>query len=137
MTPFCDSHSQLPFVTRCFATTLSCGPTTDGQTVSTPKHHLPSIPNLTLIKHFGTFSTTWPHPLVTSTTMSTTPCGLVSPDTLSGSPPVPEASTPHARPPVTIPTFITPSAPPSIPPVWEHVIAALMKLPLPLQRDTT
>ena len=27
------------------------------------------------------------------------------------------------------PTFITPSAPPSIPPVWEHVIAVLMKLP--------
>ena len=26
-------------------------------------------------------------------------------------------------------TFITPSAPPSIPPVWEHVIAVLMKLP--------
>ena len=41
----------------------------------------------------------------------------------------PEASTPHARPPDTIPTFITPSAPPSIPPVWEHVIAVLMKLP--------
>ena len=25
--------------------------------------------------------------------------------------------------------FITPSAPPSIPPVWGHVIAVLMKLP--------
>ena len=61
--------------------------------------------------------------------MSTTPSGLVSPDTPSGSPPAPEASTPHARPPDTIPTFITPSAPPSIPPVWEHVIAVLMKLP--------
>ena len=60
--------------------------------------------------------------------MSTTPSGLVSPDTPSGSPPDPEASTPHARPPDTIPTFITPSAPPSIPPVWEHVIAVLMKL---------
>ena len=61
--------------------------------------------------------------------MSTTPSGLVSPDTPSGSPPAPEASTPHARPPDTIPTFITPSAPPSLPPVWEHVIAVLMKLP--------
>ena len=27
------------------------------------------------------------------------------------------------------PTFITPSAPPSLPPVWKHVIAVLMKLP--------
>ena len=31
--------------------------------------------------------------------------------------------------PESIPTFITPSAPPSIPPVWEHVISVLMKLP--------
>ena len=61
--------------------------------------------------------------------MSTTPSGLVSPDTPSGSPPAPEASTPHARPPDTIPTFITLSAPPSIHPVWEHVIAVLMELP--------
>ena len=58
--------------------------------------------------------------------MSTTPSGLVSPNTPSG---LLEASTPHARPPDTISTFITPSAPPSIPPVWEHVIAVLMKLP--------
>ena len=61
--------------------------------------------------------------------MSTTPSGLVSPDTPSGSPPPPEASTPSARPPTNIPTFITPSAPPSIPLVWEHVIDVLMKLP--------
>ena len=61
--------------------------------------------------------------------MSTTPSGLVSPDTPSGSPPAPEASTPHAWPPDIIPTFSTPSAPPSIPPVWEHVIAVLMKPP--------
>ena len=47
-----------------------------------------------------------------------------------GSPPPPEASTPPpARPPANIPTFITPSDPPSIPPVWEHVIDVLMKLP--------
>ena len=61
--------------------------------------------------------------------MSTTPSGLVSPDTPFGSPPPPEASTPPARPPANIPTFITPPAPPSIPPVWEHVIDVLMKLP--------
>ena len=61
--------------------------------------------------------------------MSTTPSRVVSPDTPSDLPPAPEASTPHARPPDTIPTFITPSVPPSIPPVWEHVIAVLMKLP--------
>ena len=36
---------------------------------------------------------------------------------------------PPARPPDTIPTFITPSAPPTIPHVWEHVIAVLMKMP--------
>ena len=61
--------------------------------------------------------------------MSTAPSGLVSPDTPSGSPAAPEASTTSARPPDTIPTFITPSAPNIIPPVWEHVIAVLMKLP--------
>ena len=36
---------------------------------------------------------------------------------------------PPARTPANIPTFITPSDPTSIPPVWEHVIAVLMKLP--------
>ena len=36
---------------------------------------------------------------------------------------------PPTRPPDTIPIFITPSAPPTIPPVWEHVIAVLMKMP--------
>ena len=46
-----------------------------------------------------------------------------------GSPPPPEASTPSARPPDHIPAFITPSAPSSIPPVWEHIIDVLMKLP--------
>ena len=65
--------------------------------------------------------------------MSTTPSGLVSPDTPFDSPPPPEASTPPppppARCPANIPTFITPSEPPSIPPVWEHVIDVLMKLP--------
>ena len=61
--------------------------------------------------------------------MSTTPSGLVSPDTPFGSPPSPEASTPPARPPANIPTFITPSELPSLLPVWEHVIDVLMKLP--------
>ena len=63
--------------------------------------------------------------------MSTTPSGLVSPDTPSGSLPPAEASTPPppAQTPANIPTFVTPSAPPSIPPVWEHVIEVLMKLP--------
>ena len=36
---------------------------------------------------------------------------------------------PPAWPPATNHTFITFSAPPSISPVWEHVIAVLMKLP--------
>ena len=36
---------------------------------------------------------------------------------------------PPARTPANIPSFITPSDPTSIPPVWEHVIAVLMKLP--------
>ena len=65
--------------------------------------------------------------------MSTPPSGFVSPDTPFGPtpppPPPPEASTPHARPPPNISTFITPPEPPSIPPVWEHVIDVLMKLP--------
>ena len=61
--------------------------------------------------------------------MSTPPSGFVSPDTPFGPTPPPEASTPPARPPSNIPTFITPPEPPSIPPVWEHVIDVLMKLP--------
>ena len=56
--------------------------------------------------------------------MSTTPSGRVSPDTRSGLPLAPECQAPD-----TIPTFITPSAPPPIPPVWEYVIAVFMKLP--------
>ena len=36
---------------------------------------------------------------------------------------------PPAMPPDTIPTFIMPSAPTIIPPVWEHDIAVLMKIP--------
>ena len=37
-------------MTHCFAATLLCDPTTDGQTVPTHQRHLPSIPTLTLIK---------------------------------------------------------------------------------------
>ena len=139
MTPFRDSCSQLPFTTCCFMTTPSCNPATDRQTVSTHQHHLPSVPTLTLINFLGTFSTAWPSP--SSYYPPPCPPPLVGfPDTPSGSPPAPGASTPPpppARPPATIPTFITPSAPPSIPPVWEHVIAVLMKLPPPLQRAKT
>ena len=58
--------------------------------------------------------------------MSTTPTGLVSP-----APPPPEASNPPTpcQAPCQHPHIYHPSAPPSIPPVWEHVIAVLMKLP--------
>ena len=65
MTPIRDSCLQPPFATHCFMTTPSCDPITDGQTVSTPQRHLPSIPTLTLIIFFGTFPTTWPPPLAT------------------------------------------------------------------------
>ena len=61
--------------------------------------------------------------------MSTPPSGFVSPDTPFGPNPPQEASTPPAKPPSNIPTFITPPEPPSILPVWEHVIDVLMKLP--------
>ena len=62
--------------------------------------------------------------------MSTTPSGLVSPDTPSGSLPPAEASTPPPPlDPCQHPHLYHPLCPPSIPPVWEHVIAVLMKLP--------
>ena len=52
-THFRDSRSRLPIAlptaTRYFLLRLpSCGSTTDGQTVLTPQHHLPSVPTLTL-----------------------------------------------------------------------------------------
>ena len=43
--------------------------------------------------------------------------------------PLPPPPPPHHPAPANIPTFIAPSAPPSIPPVWERVIEVLMKLP--------
>ena len=65
--------------------------------------------------------------------MSTTPSGLVSPDTPSGSPllqrPLPPPPPPLPGPLPTSPHLSHPLPPPSIPPVWEHVIAVLMNLP--------
>ena len=68
MTPIRNSRLRPTFTTHCFMTTLSCDPTTDGRTVSTPQRHLHSVPTLTLIqkKVFGTFSTAWPPPLATA-----------------------------------------------------------------------
>ena len=62
MTHVHDPHSRL----AVFVTTLSCDPTTDGWTVSTPQRHLPTVPTLTLIKKFGTFSPAWSPPLDTA-----------------------------------------------------------------------
>ena len=45
-------------------------------------------------------------------------------------PPLLRPLPPPARPPPNIPTFISPPEPSSIPPVWEHVIDVLMKLPI-------
>ena len=117
-----------PTATRYFCCDFpSCDSTTDGRTVLTPQCHLPSVPTLTLIKNWnllpGLASTSsyyppsCPPPLVAL-------CLLTHP--LAHyllQRPLP----PCQDPPANIPTFIT--APPSIPPVWEHVIAILMKLP--------
>ena len=95
-----------------------------------PQCPIPSVPTLTLKLFLRNFLYCLaPYLWLPPHTMSTPPSGLVSPDHPSGSPPAPEASTPPARSPDTIPTFITPSAPITIPPVWEHVIAVLMKMP--------
>ena len=61
--------------------------------------------------------------------MSTTPSGLVSPDTPSGSPPAPEASTPPCQAPCQHPHIYHTLCPSLHSPIWEHVIAVLMKLP--------
>ena len=67
--------------------------------------------------------------------MPTTPDGLVSPDTPSVSLPLAEAPTTPPPPPLpgllpTSPPLLHPlPPPPPIPPVWEHVIDVLMKLP--------
>ena len=81
--PFRDSHSRPHFATplathvrdsrlhpqprlAVSATSPSCDSTTDGWTVLTPQRHLPSVPTLTLIKNFGTFSLAWPPTLATA-----------------------------------------------------------------------
>ena len=102
----------------------------------TPQHHLPSFPTVTLTKNkkiwnllpglassFSYYPPSCPPPLVAL-------CLLTHPQAhyLLQRPLPPPARTP-ARTPANIPTFITPSDPTSIPPVWEHVIAVLMKLP--------
>ena len=66
-----DSRSRLLIApltaTRSFLSQLPlCDFTTDGRTVFTPQHHLPSIPTLTLLKEFGTYSLAWPPPLTTT-----------------------------------------------------------------------
>ena len=74
-----DSHLRLTFMTHIrdscshsqsqlavSVTSPSCDSTTDRQTVPTPQHHLPTIPTLTLIKNFGTFSLAWPPPIATA-----------------------------------------------------------------------
>ena len=53
----------------------------------------------------------------------------MSPDTPSGSPPAPEASTPLSDPLTPSPHLSPPLLLPPFPPVWEHAIAVLMKLP--------
>ena len=74
-TPISDSrsriHSRLPIApptaTRSFLLRLpSWDSPTDGRTVLTPQHHFPSVPTLTLIKIFGTFSLSWPLPIATT-----------------------------------------------------------------------
>ena len=55
-TSFCNSCLRPPFATHCFATNPSCESTTDRQTVSTPHHHLPSVPTLTLTNFFKELS---------------------------------------------------------------------------------
>ena len=75
-TPLHDSrsrpHLRLSFATpdrapNCDSLFLSRLPsydsTTDGRTVLTPQRHLPSVPTLTLIKKFGTYSLACPPPL--------------------------------------------------------------------------
>ena len=136
-------HSRLMFVTpdrapKCdslfFITNPLCNSTTDGRTVLTPQHHLPSVPTLTLTRTHT--HTIWNLFLGLASTPSYYPpscppplmalCLLIpplSPFLLQR--PLP----PPARAPANIPTFITPSAPSSIPPVWEHVSDVLMKLP--------
>ena len=96
--------------------------------MSTPQHHLPSVPTLTINLFWN---------LLSSLTSTSSYCPPSCPPplvalcllTLPLAHHLLQRPLPPARPPPNIPTFITPTAPPSIPPVWEHVIAVLMKLP--------
>ena len=95
-------------------TNPSCNSTTDGRTVSTPQHHLPSIPALNPNKKFkGIFSTAWPRPLVTTPPPLCPPplvdlCPLTPPlPYQSPLPPMPGPLTlsPHLSPPLLLPPF--------------------------------
>ena len=118
-THFRDSILKLPFVTpfatHCFATNLSCDSTTDGRTVSTPQHHLPIIPTLTLKTFLGTilyslaspssyYPPPCPPPLV-DLCLLTLP--LAHPLLHRPLPPLPGPLTPspHLSPPLPLPPF--------------------------------
>ena len=98
----------------------------------TPQHHLPSVLTLTLIikiwnllpglaSNSSYYPSSCPPPLVALCLLTHPLAHSILQRLLTPPPP--------ARAPANIPTFITPSAPPSIPPVWGHVIDVLMKLP--------
>ena len=98
--------------------------------MSTPQLPLPSIPTLTLTIFFRNYL----YCLAPPSSYYPPPCPPPLVDLCLLTPPLSypllqRPLPPMHGPPDTIPTFITPSAPPSIPPVWEHVIAVLMKLP--------
>ena len=116
-----DSRSRLPIApptaTRYFLSQLpSCDSTTDRRTVLTPQHHLPSVPTLTLLSKKiwnllpGLASTTSYHPPSCPPPPPPPPVALCPLTRVLAPPPPPppEASTPPARPPSNIPTFITP-----------------------------
>ena len=135
---FCDSifmtqFSQLLFMTSFPVTTTSGDCTTDGQTVSHPG---------VLSLAFQPSSTAWLTPSSYHTTqyqLRLVPSYLLTPPLALQllQRPLPPQPPPPARPPGTIPSFITPSSHTIIPPVWEHVIVVLMKIPHLLLRDRT
>ena len=116
-------HSRLTFATpdrapNCnllFLSQLpSCDSTTDRRSVLAPQRHLTSLPTLTLTEKILEPSP-WPglYLKLLPTIMSTTPSGLVSPDTPSGPLPPAEASTPP--PPLSGPLTISPPLSPPLP----------------------
>ena len=148
-THVCDSLSRLGFatplatpdrVTNYDSRLPSCNTPTDGRTVLTPQCHLPSVPTLTLIKKQFFWHLLPDLASLSSYCPSSCPPPLMALCLLT--PPLSpyllqRPLLPPARAPANIPTFFTPSAPSSIPPVWEHIIDVLMKLPPLLQRDRT